>query len=113
KEIAGVRKNDGHAGPDVLAANEGHLPDANAFDIGDRVERTWRENADRDTDLTESWALSGEREGECDQAEDADDAHSGIVQEQAGVSWRLSTSTTKTSHPLPSGSRTQLLSWRA
>jgi len=39
-------QNGGHAGADVVAANNGRLPDLDIGNIGDRIERPGRQNAD-------------------------------------------------------------------
>jgi hypothetical protein len=45
-EIAGMWQNGGHAGADVIAANNGRVPDFDAGNIADRIERTGRQDAD-------------------------------------------------------------------
>ena len=45
-EVAGVWQNGRHTGADVVAANDGLLPDFDTGNIGDRIERPDRQNAD-------------------------------------------------------------------
>ena len=45
-DIAGMWQNGGHAGADVVAANNGGLPDFDTGNIGDRIERPGRQDAD-------------------------------------------------------------------
>ncbi len=45
-EITGVRQNGGHAGADVVAADDGGVSDFDAGDVGDGVEWAGREDAD-------------------------------------------------------------------
>ena len=45
-EIAGVGQYGGHAGADVIAPNDGRLPDFDAGNIGDRIQRPGRQDAD-------------------------------------------------------------------
>src|SRR3546814_9534051 len=40
--VAGVREDRGDAGAHVVAALQGHLPHAHAFDVGDRVQASRR-----------------------------------------------------------------------
>ena len=46
------RDDDRDAGPDVVALDERRMPDTNAFDVGDRVQRSGREVTDLDPDVS-------------------------------------------------------------
>ena len=58
-EIAGMRQNRGYAGPDVVAANNGGLSDFDTGNVGDRIKRTGRQDADFQTESGSAGAWSG------------------------------------------------------
>ena len=58
-EIAGMWENGGDAGADVVAADEGGVADFDAGNIGDRVQRAGREDADLQPEIGGAWAWLG------------------------------------------------------
>ena len=64
KEAPAVRQHRGHAGADGLAADDGGVPDADAGDVGDGVERPRLERADDDAHVPRARPrLGGRRRG--------------------------------------------------
>ena len=45
KHIAGVRNDDGNAGPHAIGDVEREMANANAANVGDRIERPWLKHA--------------------------------------------------------------------
>src|SRR3546814_945517 len=56
--VTGVREDRGDAGAHVVAALQGHLPHAHAFDVGDRVQASRREDARRHAQFAGTHALA-------------------------------------------------------
>ena len=54
ERVAAVWDDDGDARPDVVALDERRMPDADAGDVGDRVQRAWLEIADGDAEVCEA-----------------------------------------------------------
>ena len=65
KQVSRVRKDRGDTRADVIGLHNGLLTDRNARDVGDRVYRSSRKNADDNTDFTRARPIRvlGKREG--------------------------------------------------
>lgn len=45
-------KNCGYSSADIRAAYDGRVSDRDTFDIGNRVERAWRQHTDNDAEVS-------------------------------------------------------------
>ena len=64
EQIAAMREDGGHAGANVVAFDNGGLPDAHAGDVGNRIQRTGREISGRDRQVTRARPGRGLRESQ-------------------------------------------------
>src|SRR2546426_1901140 len=59
EQIAGMRKDGGHASAHIRATDDGGVPDLNASDIGDRIKRPGRQYADLQPQGGGTWSCIG------------------------------------------------------
>ena len=52
KHVAAVRQDRGHPGPDAIAFDDRRVSDAHAVDVGDRIARAARVDADDDAEVS-------------------------------------------------------------